>query len=122
MTVTFTDEKTIEIKALITHYQNNNFISLTELPKIIENTVVSVSTVTNKPVLYRHLERNKRLGLKHHRDHFDRKLISSANDVCDIQWWINNIDNLCYHVLKPNPDFAINKNDASIAGVSQMEY
>ena len=100
MTVTFTDEKKIEIKTLMTHYQNKNVISLTELPKIIENTVVSVSSVTNKPLLYRDLERDKRLGFKHHRDHFDRKLVSSANDVCDIQWWTNNIDTLCYRIAK----------------------
>ena len=100
MTVTVTNEKKIEIKTLMTHYQNKNVISLTELPKIIENTVVSVSSVTNKPLIYRDLERDKRLGLKHHRGHFDRKLVSSANDVCDIQWWTNNIDNLCYHIAK----------------------
>ena len=67
MTLTLTDEKKIKIKALLTHYLNKNVKFLRELAKRIGSIVASFPAVGYRPLHYRHLERDKILGLKHHR-------------------------------------------------------
>ena len=100
---------------LMTQCLNNNIISIRELAKIIGNIVATFPAVTYGPLHYRHLERDKILGLRHHRENFDRKITLSATAVYDIQWWINDIDNSCHHILKPKPYFSI-YTDASPTG------
>ena len=107
MILTLTSEKKIEIKALITPCLNNNVTSLKELARIIGNIIASFPALTYEPRHCRHLGRDKILGLKRHRSNFGRTIVLSAIAVCHIQWWIDNIENSCHHILKANFDFTI---------------
>ena len=80
------------------------------------NCKLSFPAVTFGPLHYRHLERDKISGLKHHKGNFEGKISLSAKAVSEIHWWINNIDNSCHHInYIPNPDITIHT-DASLTG------
>ena len=115
MTLTLTIEKKIKIKKLLVNCLDRDKISLRELAKIIGNMVASFPAVTYGPLHYRNLEKEKIRGLKQNRGNFDCKIVLSHNAVADINWWINNIDNSCHQITKPNPDLTI-YTDASLTG------
>ena len=87
-----------------------------EIAKTIGNTTANFSAVTYRLLHYRHLEGDEILALKHHRGDFDRKIVLFGTAVCDIQWWINNIDNPCHHIGKTNPDLNKIYTNTSLTG------
>ena len=115
MTLSLTDEKKNNMKTILTDCLCKYKICLRELARILGNIVASFPVVTYGPLHYRHLEREKITGLKYHKGNFEGKIRLSANAKAEIQWWINNIDNLCHHINIPNPDITIYA-DASLAG------
>ena len=56
---------------------------------------------------YRHLEKVKITGLKYHYNNFDKKADISDEEETKIQWWIDNIDNSCHHIITKNSNIKI---------------
>ena len=80
------------------------------------NCKLSFPAVTFGPLHYRHLERDKISGLKHHKGNFEGKISLPAKAVSEIHWWINNIDSSCHYIkFILNPDITIHT-DASLTG------
>ena len=57
----------------------------------------------------------KTRALKHHKDNFNPKVRLSEEAKDDIRWWKNNIDEIYYDIIVPNPSVEI-KTDASLNG------
>ena len=115
MTLTLTAEKKIKIKALLSDCLTKQRVTLRKVAKIIGNIVASFPAVTYGRLHYRHLERDKIQGLKFYKGDFEKEIVLSHNAICDIKWWINNIDNSCHKIQNPNPDITIHT-DASLTG------
>ena len=64
----------------------------------MELQVTRFPAVTFGRLHYRHLERDTIRGLKYHKGNFEGKISLSAKAVCEIHWWINNIDNSCHYI------------------------
>ena len=63
MTLSLTDKKKNKIKILLMNCLHSHQVSITELARILGNTVASFPAVTFGPLHYRHLERDKIRGL-----------------------------------------------------------
>ena len=70
MALSLTDEKKNKIQRLLTDRLGKCKISLRELARILGNIVASFPALTYGPLHYRHLEREKITGLKHHAGNF----------------------------------------------------
>ena len=66
MTLSLTAEKKNKIKTVLTDCLGKCKISLRELARILGNIVASFPALTYGALHYRHLEREKITGLKHH--------------------------------------------------------
>ena len=80
-----------------------NRVTIIKLAKLIHNLVVIFPALTLGPLLYRHLEKVKLIGLKYHYNNFDKKIEIPDGDILEIQCWINNIDNACHHTFTSSP-------------------
>ena len=117
MTLSLTDEKKNKIKTILTGCLGKCKISLRELARILGNNVASFLAVTYGPLHYRHLETEKITGLKYHKGNFEGKIRLSAKAIAEIQWWINKIDNSCYHINIPNTNITIYTDASLTVGV-----
>ena len=115
MTLTLTAEKKEKIKALLVDCLTKQKITLREIAKVIGNIVASFPAVTYGRLHYRHLERDKIVGLKLNKGDFESHIVLSPNAICDIKWWISNIDNSYHKIQNPDPDITIHT-DASLTG------
>ena len=52
---------------------------------------------------------SKTNGLKYHYINFDKKVDISDEKKIEIEWWNNNIDNECYHIVSPNTDIDVRR-------------
>ena len=87
MMLSLTDEKKNKIKTILTDCLCKYKISLRELARILGNIVASFLAVTYGPLHYRHLERERIIGLKYHKGNFEGKIRLSAKTKAEIQWW-----------------------------------
>ena len=115
-TLSLIDEKKNKIKTLLTNYLHSHLRDIRELARILGNIVATFSPVTFGPLHYRHSQRYKIRGLKHHKRNFEGKISLSSKAVFEIHWWINNIDNSCHHIKNiSDPDITVHT-DANLTG------
>ena len=116
MKLSLTDEKNNKIKTLLTNCLHSHHIDIRKLARILGNIVTTFLPVTFGPLHYRHSQRYKIRGLKHHKGNFEGKISLSSKAEFKIHWQINNIDNSCHHIKNiSNPDITIHT-DANLTG------
>ena len=96
------DEKKTKTKELSNDIISCNRITIRKREKRIGNLVARFSVVILGLLIYRQLEK-----VKYHYDNIDIKVDISDEEETEIQWWINNIDNACRHMVTPNPDIQV---------------
>ena len=96
------DEKKTKTKELSNDIISCNRITIRKRDKRIGNLVARFAVVILGLLIYRQLEK-----VKYHYDNTDNKVDISDEEKTEIQWWINNIDNACRHMVTPNPDIQV---------------
>ena len=66
-------------------------------------------------LFYRQLENEKNAALKFHRGNFDESMVLSPTAESDLQWWVENIENVSKLISQGNPSYTLNT-DASLQG------
>lgn len=92
-----------------------NSVTSETLVKLVLNLVNTFSAVTFGTWLYRHQEKVKITGLKHHFSNLDEKSNISDQEKTEIKWWIKKLDYACHHFVVSNPNIKVST-DASLKG------
>ena len=94
MTVTLTTEKKDLFKKLINEVLSSKTIRIRKLACVIGKIVSSFPASTYGPLYYRKLEKEKIAALKLNKGNYDKQMSLGPGARMDLQWWIDNLDNM----------------------------
>ena len=82
---------------------------------MIGKRVASCPGATMGRMFYRQLENDKTAALKFHHGNFDESMVLSPTAKSDLQWWVENIENVSKPSSQGNPSYTL-YTDASLQG------
>jgi hypothetical protein len=116
MTVQLPQEKVQKIKMSCAELLSAEKTTVRQLAQLIGTLTSTAAAIMPGPLHYRHLQMQKRAGLKANRQSYNASVRLSAEMKQDLEWWINQLE--CHNgkkIISPNPDEVI-ETDASKTG------
>ncbi len=101
MLVFLTVKKTEKIKRLCVYMLNTKSPTIRQLSRLIGNFVAALPAAQYGRMHYRHLERFKDNALKQNGWDWDAKCTPTMKEKQEIQWWLENVDNISKPILDP---------------------
>ena len=115
MTVTLSHAKAENIKHVCKDLLTRTQPTIREVAVVIGKLVASCPGVAMGPLFYRQLENDKTAALKFHHGNFDESMVLSPTAKSDLQWWVENIENVSKPISQGNPSYTL-YTDASLQG------
>ena len=115
MTVTLSHAKAENIKHVCKDLLTTTQPTIREVAVVIGKLVASCPGVAMGPLFYRQLENEKTAALKLRHGNFDGNMVLSPSAKSDLQWWVDNIENVSKPISQGNPSYTLNT-DASLQG------
>ena len=81
--------------------------TIREVPIVIGKLVASCPGVTMGPLFDRQLENDKTKAFKFHHGNFDESMVLSPTAKSDLQWWVENIENVIKPISQGNPSYTL---------------
>ena len=113
MTVTLSQSKVENIKHVYKDLLTRTQPTIREVAVVIGKFVASCPGVAMGPLFYRQVENDKTTALKFHHDNYDKSMVLSPTAGSDLQWWVENIENVSKPILQGNPSYTL-YTDASL--------
>ncbi len=107
MIVMLTQRKTVKVRDLCLSMVNQKFMSIRDLSKLIGNIVACLPVAQYGRLHYRHLERFKIKSLKESGGNWDAICSPTKLERSEIQWWIDNIDDIFSPIIILPVDYTI---------------
>ena len=114
MTITLNNHIKQNLKTLCANLLSG-VITIRTISQVLGQITSSFPATKFDQLHYRNLEVFKKRALKHPKDNFNAKVCLSEEAKGDLRWWKNNIDEIYYDIIVPNPSVEIT-NDASSNG------
>ncbi len=112
MIVMLTAKKTEKVKNLCLKFISKTRVTIRDLAKLIGNIVATLPAAQFGKMHYRNLEVCKILALKQNAGNYDAKCTLGRPQHEEIQWWIDNIEDIYNPIMKGSPEISISS-DAS---------
>lgn len=115
MTISPTEDKIIKIKHECQKLIDLKRFTIRQLAQVIGKLVACFPGVQYGKLYYRKLDKLKTDSLKNNKGNFDACTNLNLESKNELIWWIENIDNAYFPLLKSNPEIEL-KSDASKLG------
>lgn len=115
MTVNLPLDKRVKIKNLCKDLLSNNINSIRFVSKVIGTLISSLAAVNHGALYYKYLENDKIQALKRSCGNFDTNMTISFNAKLELNWWIENVDNISKPIEIPDYSYLLTT-DASHIG------
>ena len=103
MTVTLSHTKVENITQVCKDLLTRTQPTIREVAVVIGKLVASCPGVAMVPLFYRQLKKEKTAALKFHHGNFDESMALSPKAESDLQWWVENIENVSKPISQGNP-------------------
>ena len=103
MTVTLSHTKAENITQICKDLLTRTQPTIREVAVVIGKLVASCPGVAMVPLFYRQLKKEKTAALKFHHGNFDESMALSPKAESDLQWWVENIENVSKPISQGNP-------------------
>ena len=92
MTVALTREQAVKVREACQQLLQERAITIREVEKVLGLLTSSLPGVLYGPLHYRSLEIDKTQAMKSNHGNFDSIIALSGEEVADLKWWINSVE------------------------------
>ena len=121
MTLTLTQEKKNKIKELCIYILKQKRVTIRNIAVLLGNFTAAIEAVPYSKLHYRSIECSKIKQLKEHRGNFDSPFELNQDNITEIVWWIDNIDQASRSLIVLPIDYTI-YTDASKLGWGAKDH
>ena len=114
MTITLNNNKKHKLKTLCANLLSG-VTAIRTISQVLGKITSNFPATKFCRLHYQNLEVFKTRAPKYHKNNFNAKVCLSEGAKGDLQWWKNNIDEICNDIIFPNPSIKT-KTDASLNG------
>ena len=107
MTVSLNEDKVRNIIKLCKEMINIQHPSIRTVAKLVGTMISYLPGIEFGKLHYRQLEHCKIKALQNANGNYEAKMTLSADALCDVQWWLQNVQSQTSFILKPTPSIVI---------------